>query len=316
MKISRYLLGIFLLVGFVACNRGKKAPTTRTSGTIHISVDESFKSLLDTEVAVFESLYPDAHIVTTYESETECYRDFVNDSADLIIVTRPMNQEETDYFKKIEITVKQKAIARDGVALIVNPSNPDTLMTMSKIRSIMSGKEDSSVYEVVFDMQNSSLVHFMKDSVLGGGELGKNVKTAGSSEKVVDYVSTHKNALGVIGVGWVSDPYDSTGLSFLKKINVVGVMSDSTYNYLSESGSFDLKDPTYEEYYFKPYQAYIAFKSYPMTRSVYFVLRQPYFGLGTGFANFLGGNKGQLIIYKQRLFPLRANYQIRKAEIH
>ncbi|RYE37817.1 MAG: hypothetical protein EOP21_13295, partial [Hyphomicrobiales bacterium] len=33
------------------------------SGTIHISVDESFKPVIDSEIAVFEGLHPGAHII-------------------------------------------------------------------------------------------------------------------------------------------------------------------------------------------------------------------------------------------------------------
>ncbi|HLR38338.1 MAG TPA: substrate-binding domain-containing protein [Chitinophagaceae bacterium] len=315
-RIGIYLAGLILLAGVVSCNRGKKAPTTRTSGTIHISADESFKSLIDTEIAVFENLHPDAHIIPKYTSETQCFKDLIDSSAELIIVTRPLSKDEEAYFNKIEISMAQKKFARDGVALIVNPANKDSLMTMKNLKDIMLGKDTVKNYEVVFSIANSSLVHYVKDSVLEGKEFGEDIKTAGGSEEVVDYVASHENALGVIGAGWISNPYDSTGLSFLDKIKVIALMGDSTHNYLEESGSFDPDDPAYRKYYFKPYQAYIAFKTYPLTRNVYFVLRQPYFGLGTGFANFLTGNKGQLIIYKQRLFPLKFNYQIRKANLH
>lgn len=313
-KIRIHILWVFLFLG-MACKSGKRPPDTPTSGTIHISVDESFKPLIDTEIAVFEDLNPEAHIIASYKSEGDCYRDLVNDSAQLIIVTRPMNAEETQYFKDMRIPMKTKPIARDAVALIVNPANTDTLMTMDQVRALMSGKGQAPPYEVIFDKENSSLVHFMIDSVNGGQPLAEGVKVAGGCKEVVDYVAAHKDALGVIGVSWVSNPYDSTGLSFLNKINVVSVMGDSTYDYLSKNDTFNPDDPENVHYYFKPYQAYIAFKSYPLTRNVYFVLRQTYFGLGTGFANFLGGNKGQMIIGKNRLFPLNLNIQIRKATI-
>lgn len=316
MKITgKYIAGFFLLFG-IACNTGKKAPTTRTSGTIHISVDESFKPLMDTEIAVFEGLHPKAHIIASYKSQSDCFRDLVNDSAMLIIATRPLNEEETKYFSDMRMPIKAKPIARDAVALIVNPANTDTMMMMSEVRALMMGDTSAPDYEVVFDKQNSSLVHFVIDSVNDGKPLAKGIKAAGGCEEVVDYVANHENALGVIGVSWISNPYDSTGLSFLKKINVVSVMGDSTYEYLSKSTKFDPDSPDFAEYYFKPYQGYIAFKSYPLTRTVYFIMREPYYGLGTGFANFLGGNKGQMIIGKNRLFPLNLNIQIRKAEIH
>lgn len=312
---GKYWILLFLLFG-VACSTGKKAPSTPTSGTLRICVDESFKPLLDTEIAVFEDLYPNANIIATYESERACFRELVNDSAMLIVVTRPLNKEEKKYFKSIKIPMEEKPIARDAVALIVNPANDDTTMMMSEVRALMMGDSSAPDYQVVFDKQNSSLVHFVIDSVNGGKPLAKGIKVAGGCKEVVDYVATHKNALGVIGVSWISNPFDSTGLSFLKKINVVSVMGDSTYEYLSKSPTFDPESPDFAEYYFKPYQAYIAFKSYPLTRTVYFVMRKTYYGLNTGFANFLGGNKGQMIIGKNRLFPLNLNIQIRRAEIH
>ncbi len=313
-RAVRYIVLVFLIFGW-ACNGGKKPPTTRTSGTIHISVDESFKPLLDTEIAVFEDLHPEANIIPSYVSERRSFRDLINDSAALIVVTRPLNAEEEKYFKDLKVPIESKPIARDAVALIVNPANKDTLMMMSEVRALMTGDSSVGNYEIVFDKQNSSLVHFVIDSINDGKPLPEDAKAAGGSEQVVDYVANHKNALGVIGVSWVSNPYDSTGLSFLKKINVVSIMGDSTYDYLSKSPTFDPENPEFAEYYFKPYQAYIAFKSYPLTRTVYFILRQPYYGLGTGFANFLGGNKGQMIIGKNRLFPLNLNIQIRRAEI-
>jgi phosphate transport system substrate-binding protein len=305
---------IFLLFVW-SCNTGHKPPDTSTSGTIKISVDESFQPLLDTEISVFESLHPDAHIIPDYKPEADCFKDLINDSAQLIIATRPLSAEEVKYFKGIQMPISSKPIARDAVALILNPANNDTDMTMREVRAIMAGSDSAKKYTLVFDQENSSLVRYVLDSINNGKPLPPGTMAAKGSANVVDYVAQHQNALGVIGVSWVSNPYDSTGLSFLKKIRVAGIMSDSIYHYLSQNPGFKPHDPGYGQYFFKPYQAYIALKSYPLTRTVYFVARVPYFGLGTGFANFLGGNKGQMIIGKSRLFPLNLNIQIRKATI-
>lgn len=307
------LAGTLLAAG--CHNAGKAPPDTPTSGTIKISADESFQPLIDTEISVFESLNPEAHIVATYKSERDCMLDLINDSAAMVIVTRPLDDSEQAYFKGIKMPIVSKALARDAVTLIVNPESKDTSLTMPQIKAIMDGSDTTTFDQVVFDRQNSSLVRYAIDSINEGRPLPANTKVADGCAQVVDYVANNKKALGVIGVSWVSDPYDSTGLSFLSQIRVVGVMSDSTYNYLKVNPGFDPHDPAYARYYFKPYQAYIALRSYQLTRTVYFVLREPYFGLGTGFANFLGGNKGQMIIGKERLFPLNLNIQIRQATI-
>lgn len=316
MKRMWFYMGLAAVLLATGCGNGGEAPPdTPTSGTIKISVDESFQPLIDTEINVFQNLNPKAHIIASYKSERDCLTDLINDSATLVIVTRPLNDSEQLYFKGIKMPIVSKPLARDAVALIVNPANPDTSLTMPEIKAIMSGADTSRYHDVVFDRQNSSLVRYVIDSINHGKALPSSMKAAEGCAQVVDYVAANKKALGVIGVSWVSDPYDSTGLSFLSKIKVVGVMGDSTYNYLKVNPSFDPHDPAYARYYFKPYQAYIALRNYPLTRTVYFIMREPYFGLGTGFANFLGGNKGQMIIGKERLFPLNLNIQIRQATI-
>lgn len=300
-KLNKYLLGLALLTCCNCNNPGKKLDT-QTSGTINISVDDSYEPLIDTEIRVFEGLYPEAHLVAHYKPESECFRDLVNDSSRLIIVTRQLNSQEQAYFKGIRMPINSKILAWDAVALIVNPADPDTNMTMDDVRAIMGGTYTKKKYEIVFDNPDSAgmsgVVRYVIDSINKGKPLPPNARAAKNSEEVVNYVAQNKDALGVIGVSWISDPNDSTGLSFLQKIRVVAVKGDAS------------------EYYNKPYQSYIALKSYPLTRAFYFVLREPYFGLGTGFANFLGGNQGQLIIGKYRLFPARLNIVFREATIN
>ena len=50
---------------------------TPLSGTIHISVDESFKPVIDSQLKVFESSFPDAHVIVDYKPEAACLRDLV-----------------------------------------------------------------------------------------------------------------------------------------------------------------------------------------------------------------------------------------------
>jgi phosphate transport system substrate-binding protein len=67
--------------------------------------------------------------------------------------------------------------------------------------------------------------------------------------------------------------------------------------------------------FYKPYQAYIALRVYPLARNLFYINRETYPGLGTGFANFLSGERGQLIFHHAHLFPLQTNIVIRDAAI-
>lgn len=278
-------------------NQGYIPPDTPTSGTIKISVDESYKPLMDSEIKVFQVQHPKAHIIPVYESEGDCFRNLINDSSRVIIVTRDLNKQEQGYFKGIRMPMVSKILAWDAVALIVNPQNPDTDMTLDQVHSIMDGTTPDK-WQVVFDEQNSSTARFMVDSINHGKPLPSYALAAHGSKQVVDYVARNRKALGVIGVSWISDPNDSLSLAFLNQVKVVGV-----------------KGPG-EDRFFKPYQYYIALRSYPLTRAFYFILREAYMGLGTGFVNFLSRDKGQMIMAKYRLFPAHLDIVFRNATIN
>lgn len=270
---------------------------TQTSGTIRISVDETYKPLIESEIKVFESLYPKAHIIAEYKPEADCFKDLIADSARLIIVTRDFNDQERKFFKELKITPQSMLLAWDGVALITNKSNPDSILTMDQVRKIMDGSETEKKWQVVFDNQNSSTVRFIRDSINQGKPLPVSATAAKTNPEVVDYVAKVPNALGVIGVSWISDPNDSASIEFNNKVNVVKVRAD------------------YGSEFVKPYQAYIALGSYPLKRGFFFCLKEPYSGLGSGFATFLGSYEGQMVIGKFRLFPARLNIVFREANI-
>ena len=297
-RIYITLIAIAAIVTSCGSNGSNEAERdTPTSGTIRISVDETYKPLMTSEIKVFESLYPKAHIIAEYKPEADCFKDLLADSARLVIVTRDFNEKEKGYFKELKITPQSMLLAWDGVALITNKSNVDSILTMDQVRKIMDGTDKEKNWQIVFDNQNSSTVRFIRDSINVGKQLPASVMAAKTNAEVVDYVSKTKNALGVIGVSWISDPNDSTSIEFNNKVNVVKVRAD------------------YGSEFVKPYQAYIALGSYPLKRGFFFCLKEPYSGLGSGFATFLGSYEGQMVIGKFRLFPARLNIVFREAKL-
>ena len=68
--------------------------------------------------------------------------------------------------------------------------------------------------------------------------------------------------------------------------------------------------------YVKPYQANIAMGRYPMVRPLYYILKENYDGLGSGFSNFLIYEKGQLIFRRAFLLPARMKFEVRTIDIN
>lgn len=284
--------------GLVACEEDYKQPTdTIDSGTVSISVDETYRPIIEQQLKVFDSSYPNAHITANYKPESQCIKDVLEDKARVALVTRELTPEEKKYCEEHAIAPTTLAIARDAVAVIVNPASTDTAMNLTQLTGILTG-QSSKKYTVVFDNEGSSTVRFVMDSVLKGQALGKNVYAAKSNPAVVDYVAKNPNAIGFIGLSYISDENDDTTGSFLSKIKVVALQDP-------KSGEFN-----------KPYQAYVALRSYPLTRHLYYINRETWQGLGSGFCNFMSLERGQLIFFHSHLFPLRSSIIIRDATIN
>jgi phosphate transport system substrate-binding protein len=150
----------------------------------------------------------------------------------------------------------------------------------------------------VFDDQNSSTVRFMLDSIIPGEKLGANVFAAKGNDSVIKYVANNPDAIGFVGVSYVSDYNDPEEMAFISSVKVAALLNEETRKY------------------YKPYQAFIAQRLYPLTRNLFYIHRETHFGLGTGFANFLAQERGQLIFKQARLFPLRSNIIIREAAVN
>ena len=291
---------LLLAVILSSCGSASDALTqeSTTRGNIRIGVDDSYKLLLETEISTFQSLYPNAKINATYGSEGDLMDLLMKDSLRAIITSRELTEQEKVYFKSHAIFPKITKICVDGLAFIVNRSNPDSTFSYKQLQQLftknpaswMDVKPGSSKEEirVVFDHPSSGNARYLKE-LFKLAKLPALCSAVNSNEEVVKYVEEHPWSIGVISSNWISDTEDSVSGNFLKRIRVVGVSSEN--------------DPDAVLGYTQPYQAYLANKSYPFRRDVYYLNREVGTRLGTGFASFIAGDKGQRIVLKSGLVP-------------
>ena len=301
VKAIFFLPLFFYALSFCSCSSGSKSNNDddATSGSIKIAVDEAYEPLIHTEVDTFTKLYRYAKINATYESETEGFNDLINDSVRLVVANRQLNDEEKKYFAKINLEPRITKIAVDAVALIVHNDNNDTLLKYEQARDIFTGKIKSwkqvnpksplDSIIIVFDHAGSGNVRYLKETFLKDQPLPPNCFAATSNKEVIEYVKQHKNAIGVMGVNWISDNHSEEANSFLAMIHVVSL-----------SPPFNAP---YADGFYKPYPYYTALKQYPLVRDVYIVSREARAGLGTGFASFVAGDAGQRIVRLKGMLP-------------
>lgn len=313
-KSLRYILPLLPLVAgaalmFGSCTGKKKEPARQPIAKV--ACDESFESVMEQEVAVFEYIYPKEDVIASYMPESEvidsimAMGDYKNG-----VTTRPLTEEQLKYLRSKKKIVNQQRIAVDAIALIVNPENPVEILSRKDLAEILSGEvtrwdqvEPSKLGEiqVVFDHQGSSTVKFMRDSVLGGRPFGPNVSAVKNNPDVFKAVSENRNAIGVIGVSWITA--DMSGReSSVEELAARAEQSDTTVMGFREDVKVLKMRGDGEVTAYKPYQAYIFDGSYPLHRSVWMICTAPG-GTSHRFYSFVTGFQGQKIIQMTGILP-------------
>lgn len=296
------LLIVFL---FTSCNNNKKLSNrddTPLNGTIHITVDESFKPVIEEQISIYESSFPGTHIIAVYKPEADCFKDFFRDTLNrMIIVTRGLSDKEDNYMKdSLNYTPGWSKIANDAITVIVNAKSNDTLFTIDRLRKQLTGKINRSQVMVFDGLNATSTVRYISDSILYGEKFDTSVvKAAKNSREVIDYVSGNENAIGLVGISWIGNPEDTNQVNLLKKVKIAYIQC------------IQCKDSPYV----KPMQASILTRRYPLVRGLYYIINENYFGLGSGFVNFMKYERGQLVFRRSYLGPVM-DFEIRNVRIN
>lgn len=138
IRIGFWLL---CLISLVAC-KGKTSGVQDTlfSGVIRVAVDETLSPLAEEEIAVFEAQYNQTGIVPIYTSEVDAITLLLRDSVRWVLATRPLSGDELESFHSNKFFPESIKIATDGVALIVNRQNADSIFNVSTLKKIFSGE--------------------------------------------------------------------------------------------------------------------------------------------------------------------------------
>lgn len=288
MKLVLNFSALFAIVVsalFFCCKNTNNDNETILKGSATIVVDETLQPIIEDQIAVFEGKYK-ASIKLDSKSEGEVSRDLLKDSAQIVVLSRPLNDDEIKHFEKRKIKPRVTQIATDAIALIRNKKSNDTLIALKDVLDFMKGKSVSAIKGIVFDNPNSSTMRLITEMAGLSAIPEKGVFYFKQNEEVVKYVSENDGVIGIVGLNWLYRPTPKID-EYLKNVNVLNVKG------------LDQKK------FFAPSQNNIAEGTYPLARDLFIINCQGASGLGMGFASFMAGEIGQRIVLKSGLLPIR-----------
>lgn len=320
-------LGAILATLAIGCGQIKRGEYVDGSATMYC--DDGFRQILQEEIEVFEYQYPESAIIPYYVDEQTAMDSLLADKTQLIVSTHELTKDQIDYIKdRFRRIVRQRCIAVDAVAMIVNKDNPVSQLTMDDIKGIMQGKiskwnqlavPDDATIKLVFDNQGSSTVSFMREKFLGkDGKISDNPNAFAQKDnaEVFDIVKKDRNAIGIISVSWLgSDLTEAKNVPVDKRMEDYAVENDTiATNLTTEVKILKVANPVEENDYsltgYMPYQAYIYSGEYPLFRKVYMISSATGSSVLNSFYQFCGGFIGQKIISKTGILPYKMSARL------
>ena len=183
-KIASIFIGLTLILGlFPSCGdkpKNTQAEKDYQKAARYFTADESFSPILNEALEVF--LYSNVldTLEAEYTNEQDAIKKLMKLETWLAFGTRDLTDKERQNLIDRKYRPRTIPIAYDGLAIIVNNSNPDTCITVKDFKRILKGElvnwkdlyptSKLGTIDVVFDNPLSSTVRWCVDSLLGGKE--------------------------------------------------------------------------------------------------------------------------------------------------
>lgn len=288
MKKYVFGLGFLIFISLLICCKKESnigiVEETYASGTTSVYVEESIVPIFDDINKVFMNTYDKANVMIVPKTENEIVNYILQDSVKIAVLPRMLNENEMKRFEGKKV-VNQTAFAKDAIIFVNDKKSKDSIIDLKTIIELIKNPDLKSEHVIVFDNINSSLTQFFKNNA-GVSEFGNNVYFAKDTKEVVAYTSKNPKAIGIVGINWLLQP-DAEIQDLKKDLKSMLVLNE-----------IDKK-------YYLPTQSTIADGSYPLIRGLYIIETQGFSGLGKGISSFAASDRGQRIVLKSGLFPVK-----------
>jgi len=212
---------IVLLCGLLACREQRDDVTRSTmSGTKTIE-NKGSDTLVNVALAWAEQYmqeHPKVRISVTGGGSGTGIASLINGTADIANASREMKSEEVKAAQANGITPVEFVVARDAIAVVVNPSNPVRALNLQQISDIYTGKitnwrevggDDRPIVLLSRESNSGTYVYVLENVIRMGDPKSKLLFTPDtllmpSSEGISTEVRQNPNAIGYDGLGYVT----------------------------------------------------------------------------------------------------------------
>ena len=217
------ILILFLLSALLgtSCGPTSSAETASDSQATYIE-NKGSDTIVNLALAwaeKYQGEHPTVRISVTGGGSGTGIASLINGTVDIANASRQIKEEEVDEAKSNGIEPVEHIIARDAIAVIVNPENPVRELTLQQISDIYSGKltnwsevggDDRPIVRLSRETNSGTHVYFLETVLRLSSKEDKTLFSMDtlllpSSEGIIAEVRQNPNAIGYDGLGYVPD---------------------------------------------------------------------------------------------------------------
>ena len=216
-----------------ATSTGSAVPVL--SGSLTVAGSDTMVNMAQAWAEAFMGENPGVQIAVKGGGSGTGIAALINGTVDFADASREVKPEEITQAQGKGIEPVATQVARDGVAIIVNPANKVENVTLDQLGKIYVGTITNwkdvgganAPITLVSRDPSSGTYEFMTTKALNGGKFATSAKLLGSTQAVVDEVKADPNAIGYVGVGYESTDIKVIGVDGIKAS--VATVKDETY---------------------------------------------------------------------------------------
>ncbi|MBC7129384.1 MAG: phosphate ABC transporter substrate-binding protein [Thermoplasmatales archaeon] len=263
-KIKKLLPACVICIALVGC--------IGTRETINIAGSTTVLPIVQKCADRYMQLHPEVDVRVSGGGSSMGIKNVGDGIVDIGMASRDIKDSEKSNYPDL---VKH-VIAKDGIAIIVHPSNPLSNLTSEQLKGIYNGtytrwEEFGWTGEIVVVGRDtaSGTGEFFWEHVMKKENFTSGMLALPSNGAVHDKVASTQNAIGFVGIGYISNK--------VKALKLDGI------------------EPTLEN---------VKNKVYPLARELYLFTKGEPTGLTKDFINFVKSDEGQKIVEEEGFIPL------------
>lgn len=285
MKKLFLLISLAFIISSCGNNSSENSSIEKTErNSIVLKGSDTVLPLAQKEAEEFMKKDSTASISVTGGGSGVGFTALIDGTTDIAMASREIKLDEKTKLEINSVKVEEVLIAKDALAVIVNPTNKISKLTKEQLKDIFTGKitnwkqvgGDNEKIVVYARETSSGTYEFFKEHVMDKINYDKSVLNLPATGAIVQSVSQTKGAIGYIGLAYLNSDVKDVAVSYDDGKTYVNASTENAIN-----------------------------GTYPITRPLFFYFDESLDKKVRSFVDYILSKEGQSIVSEVGYVPFK-----------